>query len=286
MSSVTDATAGRERPGAGAASTAAGSTAVIRQGMASPSEGQCSQGAGASATVIAIAQGTATKCSAPIRARASCGCGCGKRITDLTILRQGRNGNVRVYRIAAILGVLTLLSPAWCVAGALPGWRDSPVRNRLIAFVTEVSTPGGSSYVTPADRVAVFDDDGTLWPEQPRMQGMFALQRLRQVAGDHPEWQTQLPYKAALELGSKYLQVASDEAVFQLIAAAHAGQTQDAFRQDVREYFATARHPRFDQPYRQLAYSPMRDLLTYLRANGFRVFITTSGSIELVRILA
>lgn len=191
-----------------------------------------------------------------------------------------------VYRIAAILGVLALGTPAWCFAEALPGWRDAPARDRLLAFVTEVTTPGGRGYLTPADRVAVFDDDGTLWPEQPRMQGMFALQRLRRVASDHPEWQTQLPYKAALDLGSKYLQVASDEVVFQLIAAAHAGQTQDAFRQDVREYFATARHPRFEKPYRQLAYGPMRDLLTYLRANGFRVFITTSGSIELVRILA
>jgi phosphoserine phosphatase len=176
--------------------------------------------------------------------------------------------------------------PAWCLAEPLPGWRDSPARNRLLAFVAEVSTPGGRTYVTPADRIAVFDDDGTLWPEQPRLQGMFALQRLRRVADDHPEWQTQLPYKAALELGSKYMQVASDEAVFQLIAAAHAGQTQDAFRQDVREYFATARHPRFEMPYRQLAYGPMRELLAYLRANGFRVFFTTSGSIELARILA
>jgi len=175
--------------------------------------------------------------------------------------------------------------PAWCHADPLPAWRDSATRKKIFAFVTEVTTPGGRGYVTPADRVAVIDDDGTLWPEIPRMQGMFALQRLRQVAPDHPEWQAQLPYKAALELGSKYLQVASDEAVFQLIAAGHAGQTQDAFRQDVRDYFATARHPRFDVPYRKLAYSPMRELLIYLRSNGFRIFIVTSGSVELVRVL-
>jgi phosphoserine phosphatase len=191
-----------------------------------------------------------------------------------------------VCRSAAILAVLALGLPTWCAADSLPGWRDSPVRERILAFVTEVTTPGGDGYVTPADRVAVLDDDGTLWPEVPRMQGMFALQRLRQVAGDHPEWKTQLPYKAALELGSKYLQVASDEAVFQLIAAGHAGQTHEAFREDVREYFATARHPRFERPYRQLAYSPMRELLMHLRSNGFRVFIVTSGSVELVRVLA
>lgn len=191
-----------------------------------------------------------------------------------------------MYRLSAILGALALSWSTGAAADPLPGWRDSPVRDRILAFVSDVTTPGGPGYVTPADRVAVFDDDGTLWPEQPRMQGMFALQRLRRVAADHPEWQTQLPYKAALELGNKYLQVASDEAVFQLIAAGHAGQTQEAFRQDIRDYFATARHPRFDKPYQQLAYGPMRELLTHLRANGFRVFITTSGSIELVRVLA
>jgi phosphoserine phosphatase len=136
------------------------------------------------------------------------------------------------------------------------------------------------------DRIAVIDDDGTLWPEKPRAQGMFALQRLRSIAGEHPAWQTQMPFKAALELGSKYLEEASDEAVFQLIAAAYAGRSQEAFRQDVREFFATARHPKFDRPYTRLVYAPMQELINYLKANGFRVFITTSGSIDLVRVLA
>ncbi|TFG86269.1 MAG: haloacid dehalogenase-like hydrolase [Chromatiales bacterium] len=191
-----------------------------------------------------------------------------------------------VCRFTAILAVLALGLPTWCTADPLPGWRDSPARARILAFVTDVTTPGGRAYVTPADRVAVLDDDGTLWPEIPRLQGMFALQQLRRVAADHPEWHTELPYRAALELGSKYLQVASDEAVFQLLAAGHAGQTQDAFRQDIRAYFATALHPGFEKPYRELAYGPMRELLIHLRANGFRVFITTSGSVELVRVLA
>jgi phosphoserine phosphatase len=191
-----------------------------------------------------------------------------------------------VHRVTAIVAVVALASPAWCGAEPLPGWRDTPARERIISFVTEVTSPGGRAYVTPADRVAVFDDDGTLWPEKPRIQGMFALQRLRRAAVDHPEWQNQFPYKAALDLGSKYLQEATDDAVFQLVAAAHAGQTQDAFRRDIREYFATARHPRFDKKYAQLAYAPMRDLLAYLKANGFHVFIATTGSVELARILA
>jgi len=193
-----------------------------------------------------------------------------------------------VRRLTAILGVLGLVlsAPASSSADPLPGWRDSPVRQRILAFVATVTTPGSPGYVTPMDRIAVFDDDGTLWPEKPRAQGMFALQRLRSLAGDHPEWQSQMPFKAALELGSKYLEEASDEAVFQLIAAAYAGRTQDAFRQDVREYFATARHPRFERPYTRLVYSPMRELINYLKANGFRVFISTSGSVDLVRVLA
>jgi len=193
-----------------------------------------------------------------------------------------------VKRLTAILGVLGLLvsAPALSSADPLPGWRDSPVRQRILAFVATVTTPGSPGYVTPMDRIAVIDDDGTLWPEKPRAQGMFALQRLRGLAGDHPEWQSQMPFKAALELGSKYLEEAGDEAAFQLIAAAYAGRTQDAFRQDVREFFATARHPRFERPYTHLVYTPMRELINYLKANGFRVFITTSGSIDLVRVLA
>ncbi|MEO8224502.1 MAG: haloacid dehalogenase-like hydrolase, partial [Gammaproteobacteria bacterium] len=124
---------------------------------------------------------------------------------------------------AAVLGVLALLVSTNAVSGEQPltGWRDSPARQRILAFVTDVSTPGGRGYVTPSQRIAVFDDDGTLWPEKPRVQGLFALKRLRALAGDHPEWLTQLPYAAALELGDKYLQEASDEAVFQLVATAY-----------------------------------------------------------------
>lgn len=189
-------------------------------------------------------------------------------------------------RPAAILLALALAAPDRGAAETLPGWRDSPARKRLLDFVTEVTTPGGPGYVTPSARVAVFDDDGTLWPEKPRAQGMFALQRLRGMAGDHPEWRERMPYAAALELGTKYLQEATDEDVFQLVATAFAGRTQDDFRQDVREYFATARHPRFDQPWTRLTYGPMRELITHLRANGFRVFISTTGSVDLVRVLA
>ena len=182
--------------------------------------------------------------------------------------------------------MLALFAPGRASTEPLPGWRDSPVRKRLLDFVTQVTMPGGSGYVTPSERIAVFDDDGTLWPEKPRAQGMFALRRLRSLADEHADWRTRMPYAAALELGSKYLQEATDEDVLQLVAAASAGRTQEAFRQDVREYFAAARHPRFDRPYTQLTYGPMRELITHLKANGFRVFVSTTGSVDLVRVLA
>ena len=190
-----------------------------------------------------------------------------------------------VFRL--VIPLLALLAlPAAAADEPLSAWRDGRVRQRILVFVAEVTTPGNPGYAPPAERIAVFDDDGTLWPEKPRAQGMFALERLRAIASEHPEWQAQMPYKAALELGSKYLQEASDEAVFRLVAAAYAGRTQDAFRNDVRNYFATARHPHFDRPYTRLVYQPMQQLLSHLRANGFHVFVTTTGSVDLVRVLA
>lgn len=189
-----------------------------------------------------------------------------------------------------LAGTLTLLvlsaSVAWSASDPLPSWRASPVRQRLVAFVEKVSTPDSGGYVSPTARIAVFDDDGTLWPEKPRAQGMFALQRLRGLAPEHPEWRTEMPYKAALELGSKYLEEASDEAVFQLLVTAHGGRTQETFRQDVRDFFATAKNPRLGKRYLDLTYQPMRELLTYLKANGFRIFISTTGSVTLVQVLA
>lgn len=182
---------------------------------------------------------------------------------------------------------LLVLAPlALHAAEPLASWRDTPARKRIVDFVAQVSTAGSPGYVTPADRIAVFDDDGTLWPEKPRVQGMFALHHLRAAAGDHPEWRQEMPYKAALELGGKYLQEADDAAVFQLVATAYAGRTQQEFRQDVRDFLATARHPRFGLPYTRLGYAPMQELLGYLRVNGFRIFIVTAGSSDITRALA
>lgn len=190
---------------------------------------------------------------------------------------------IRLLLLFVTFGFATLCQAA---NDPLPSWRDGPGKQRILDFVRDISTPGSSTYVTPAERIAVFDDEGTLWPEKPGPQGLFALERLQAQAAQHPEWRTQMPFKAALELRSKYLQEADDASVFQLVAVAHAGRTQTAFRADAREFLGTAQHPRFKQTWTRLAYTPMRELLAYLRANGFHNFVISAGSVEIARILA
>lgn len=189
-------------------------------------------------------------------------------------------------RILLLFAAISFATLCQAASDPLPAWRDGPGKQRILDFVRDISTPGSSSYVTPADRIAVFDDDGTLWPEKPGPQALFALERLRAQAPQHPEWRTTMPFKAALELQGKYLQEADNTSVFQLIAVAYAGRTQAAFRAAAREYLDTARHPRFQHTWNRLAYTPMRELLAYLRANGFHNFVVSAGSVDIARILA
>lgn len=191
----------------------------------------------------------------------------------------------RTCLYASLLAALLAGAPAHG-ADPLPSWRGGAGKQRILDFVASVATPGSPAYLPPGERIAVFDDDGTLWPEKPRAQGMFALQRLREVAPQHPEWQYTLPYKAALELGSKYMQELTEEAAFQLVTAAYAGATEDAFQRDAAAYFAGNLQPHWDRPYASLAYAPMRELLAHLRANGFQVFVAGTGSADVARVLA
>lgn len=189
----------------------------------------------------------------------------------------------RVLLLFAGVALATLCQAA---DDPLPAWRDGPGKQRILDFVRDISTPGSPGYVTPSARIAVFDDDGTLWPEKPGPQALFALKGLREREAEHPEWRTQMPFMAALRLNGKYLQEAPDDAVFQLLAVAYAGRTQEAFRSEAREFIGNARHPRFKQPWARLAYTPMRELLAWLRANGFHNFIVSAGSVDIARILA
>ncbi len=182
-----------------------------------------------------------------------------------------------------IAGIL-LLFTGGALADVLPSWNDGPSRAAIIAFVERVTEPGGADFVPPADRVAVFDNDGCLWSERPvYFQLLFAIDRIKALAPEHPEWKTTQPFKAVLEDDMKTLAEAGEHGLLELMMASHGGMTTVEFERIVRDWLATARHPRFKRPYTELVFQPMRELLDYLRANGFKTFIVSGGGIEFLR---
>jgi phosphoserine phosphatase len=169
-------------------------------------------------------------------------------------------------------------------ADPLASWNDGAAKQAITAFVADVTTPGSADYVPPSERIAVFDNDGTLWIEQPiYTQLAFVLDRLKALASAHPEWQEQQPFKAALEGDVAALGDAGMEGLMQLLMATHAGMTSAAFEQAAGDWMAEARHPRFDRPYTELVYQPMLELLEYLRDNGFKTYIVSGGGIAFMR---
>ncbi len=185
--------------------------------------------------------------------------------------------------LAALLLVLSL-SLSVAVADPLPSWRDGPAKQAITAFVAAVTETGGADFVAPAERIAVFDNDGTLWVEQPMYtQLAFVLDRVKALAPEHPEWKDTQPFKAAIEGDMKTLGEAGMDGLMQLLMATHAGMTSEAFEQTAADWIGTARHPRFDRPYTELVYQPMLELLDYLRSNGFKTFIVSGGGAEFMR---
>jgi len=191
--------------------------------------------------------------------------------------------------------VASLVLGAWLILPGLvpaqtdspPSWNDGPAKQAIVKFVTDVTTEGGPSYVPPAERVATFDNDGTLWSEQPGyFQLLFALDRVRALAPQHPEWKTKPPFRAALDGDMKALAASGEKGVVELIMATHAGMTPDEFAQIVKQWLATAKHARFQRHYDELVYQPMLEVLAYLRANGFKTFIVSGGGIEFVRVFS
>jgi phosphoglycolate phosphatase-like HAD superfamily hydrolase len=169
-------------------------------------------------------------------------------------------------------------------ADPLASWNDGAAKNAIIAFVARVTAEGGADFVPPAERIAVFDNDGTLWAEQPiYFQLAFALDRVRALAEEHPEWKTQQPFRAILENDKAALAASGEKGLREIVAATHAGISTEAFSVAVRRWIATARHPHFNRPYVSLVYQPMLELLAYLRANGFKTFIVSGGGIEFMR---
>ena len=166
----------------------------------------------------------------------------------------------------------------------LPSWNEGATKASILDFVARVTTQGGPYFVPVDQRIATFDNDGTLWIEQPMyMQLAFALDRVKALAPMHPEWKTKQPFAAVLDDDMKALAASGEKGLVEIIAVTHAGMTTAEFEKIVTDWLATARDRRFKRPYTELVYQPMLELLAYLRANGFKTFIVSGGGIEFMR---
>lgn len=169
-------------------------------------------------------------------------------------------------------------------ADPLPSWNEGAAKSAIIRFVTQVTRKGSPDYVAPGERIAVFDNDGTLWVEQPMYtQLAFALDRVKQLAPEHPEWRTEEPFAAILAGDIDGVAASGHRGIVELVAATHADITSDEFEQIVERWLATARHPTLHRPYTELVYAPMLELLAYLRTNGFTTFIVSGGGVDFIR---
>ena len=185
--------------------------------------------------------------------------------------------------LTAVLSVL-LLSNTALAADPLPSWSDGQAKQGIISFVEKVTKAGSPAFVPPAERIATFDNDGTLWCEQPLpVQLFFVLDRVKALAPEHPEWKTQEPFASLLKGDVNAALAGGDRAILELFMATHAGMTTDEFEQIVKDWIATARNPKIGRLYTEMVYQPMLEVLAYLRANGFKTFIVSGGGIEFMR---
>jgi phosphoglycolate phosphatase-like HAD superfamily hydrolase len=194
-----------------------------------------------------------------------------------------------IHLFVSTTALLTLVvgcatRPARTYGDPLPSWNNGPARQAIIEFVVKTTTTGSSNFVPAAERIATFDNDGTLWCEQPvYFQFLFVLDRVKILAPQHPEWKTNEPYASALKGDLKAVMSSGVKGLIELTAATHAGMSTEEFEQIVKDWIATAKHPRFKKPLTECVYQPMLELLTYLRANGFKTFIVSGGGIEFMR---
>jgi len=186
-------------------------------------------------------------------------------------------------RLALMICALTAL-PVHAQTDALPSWNNGPSKARIVSFVEQVTKAGSPDFVAPAKRIAVFDNDGTLWSEKPvYFQLLFAIDRVRALAPKNPDWKTQQPFKAVLDNDMKALAAAGEKGLLQLVMATHAGMSTTEFESIVKDWIATAKHPRFKRPYTDLVYQPMLEILAYFCQHSFKTFIVSGGGIEFMR---
>ena len=176
------------------------------------------------------------------------------------------------------------LSLSALAADPLSSWNDGKAKQSIVAFVEKVTKEGSPDFVPAAERIATFDNDGTLWAEQPMyFQFFFALDRVKALAPQHPEWKDKEPFASLLKGDLKTALAGGDRALLKLVMATHAGMTTVEFEQIVKDWIATAKHPKTDKYYTEMVYQPMLEVLSYLRANGFKNFIVSGGGIEFMR---
>ncbi len=203
-----------------------------------------------------------------------------------------------IRSVALLMILLTAAGPGACTdsrapatemhassnSDPLPSWNAGASRDAIENFVARVSTPGEADFVPESERIAVFDNDGTLWAEQPAyFQLLFAIDRIVALAPEHPEWTTEEPFAALLKGDVKQALAGGEHAILEIVMASHAGMTTKEFEAIVREWIATARHPVTKRPYTEMVYQPMLELLQYLRANGFKTYIVSGGGVEFMR---
>jgi phosphoglycolate phosphatase-like HAD superfamily hydrolase len=187
--------------------------------------------------------------------------------------------------------LLAACALAWSLsavaADPLPSWNEGSAKQSILAFVGRVTKQGSPDFVPQAERIATFDNDGTLWAEQPiYFQFQFALDRVKAMAPQHPEWKTKEPFNHLLAGDTKAFFAGGEKSLLAVVAASHSGMTTEEFEKTVKDWVATAKHPKTRQPYTQMVYQPMLEVLNYLRANGFKTFIVSGGGVEFMRAFA
>lgn len=189
--------------------------------------------------------------------------------------------------IAFVFVLITVSISAVRADDPLPSWNTGTTKTAIVNFVKRATTKGSPDYVSPAMRIATFDNDGCLWSEKPvYFQLLFTIDRINAIAANHPEWKTQDPFKTVLEGNQKAIAKLSEKELLILLMATHAGTTTTEFEKTVKDWFKTAQHPRFNRPYTDLVFQPMLELMKYLRANGFKTYIVSGGGIEFLRVFA
>jgi phosphoglycolate phosphatase-like HAD superfamily hydrolase len=189
--------------------------------------------------------------------------------------------------IVRAMAAIALVAAVGRAEEPLASWNEGAAKKAIVEFVGKVTMEGGADFVPPAERIATFDNDGTLWAEQPLyFQFLFAIDRVKALAPKHPEWKTKEPFASLLRGDLKAALGGGEHAILAIVAATHSGMTSDEFEKTVRDWLASARHPKTERLYTEMVYQPMLELLAYLRANGFKTFIVSGGGVEFIRAFA